>query len=405
MSRVQDLVDELCPDGVKYSRLGEIATYSNTRIDSTDVDAMNFVGVDNLLSDRRGKTVADYLPNTPRLTAYQPGDVLLGNIRPYLKKIWLADHRGGCSGDVLAIRIMGTGADAVIEPEFLFIVLSSDDFVSYNVQHSKGAKMPRGDKGAIMEYRLPLPPIPVQREIARSLEPFAAIEPTLIEERDMRARQRMALARSLRGSPYGKKSGQAAESIRLSEIAVRYEHPIRVEASETYSNLGVRWYGEGVYVRSTRPGREIKATSLYRVKEGAFIFNRMFVTEGSFAVVPPEFALGVVSNEFPTFTLDESRVLPEWLLLYFRDERTLKRVAGEVTGVERGSTKSRRRWKDDQFLDFQIELPPLADQTETVRVLNTISELESLLSAEVVARRAQYSSYLGRLIDLPERAG
>lgn len=404
MSRVEKLIDEICPDGVEYRPLREVGTYSNTRIDSSHVDAMNFVGVDNLLPDRRGRAVAEYLPNTPRLTAYQPGDVLLGNIRPYLKKVWLADRQGGCSGDVLAVRIAATGDEAVIEAEFLYFLLSSDEFFAYNVQHSRGAKMPRGDKDAILDYRIPLPPIAAQREVVRILTPFTGLEPTLVEELNARARQRLALARSLRGSPYSGNCVEATESIRLGDIAVRYERPIRVQAHETYTNLGVRWYGEGLFARSTRLGRDIKATSLYRVKQGAFIFNRMFVTEGSFAVVPPELADGVVSNEFPVFMLDESRIVPEWLLLYFRDERTLKRVAGEVTGVERGSTKSRRRWKDDQFLGFRIELPPLADQIETVRILNTFTELEGLLSAEIAARRAQYAFYLGRLLALPERA-
>lgn len=81
------------------------AQYATTRVDATELDASSFVGVDNLVANMRGRVDANYLPNTERITAYQSGDILLGNIRPYLKKVWRATSAGGCSGDVLAVRI------------------------------------------------------------------------------------------------------------------------------------------------------------------------------------------------------------------------------------------------------------------------------------------------------------
>src|SRR4051812_43322930 len=101
MSRIDELAARLCPSGVEFVQLREAAPYSDTRVDATELDGTTFVGVDNLLPNRGGRADASYLPNTARLTAYAVGDVLLGNIRPYLKKVWLATNRGGCSGDVL----------------------------------------------------------------------------------------------------------------------------------------------------------------------------------------------------------------------------------------------------------------------------------------------------------------
>lgn len=40
------------------------------------------------------------------------------------------------------------------------------------MQHAKGAKMPRGNKQKIMEYKIPLPPLSVQREIVEILDKF-----------------------------------------------------------------------------------------------------------------------------------------------------------------------------------------------------------------------------------------
>src|SRR5690554_6246840 len=139
MEKLLDGVD------VEWKQLGEIAEYSQTRINASELDATSFVGVDNLVADKGGRVNANYLPNTARLTAYEPGDILLGNIRPYLKKVWRATNSGGCSGDVLALRVRDSLRET-INSEFLYYLMSSEGFFSYNMQHAKGAKMPRGDK-------------------------------------------------------------------------------------------------------------------------------------------------------------------------------------------------------------------------------------------------------------------
>ncbi|EMR35185.1 MULTISPECIES: restriction endonuclease subunit S [Vibrio] len=180
---------------VEWKALGDIAEYSPTRIDASELDATSFVGVDNLISGKGGRVDATYLPNTTRLTAYETGDILLGNIRPYLKKIWRATNIGGCSGDVLAIRILDS-YKTFIDSRFLYYVLSSDEFFSYNMQHAKGAKMPRGDKTAILNYRVPIvcPDNPekskeVQAEIIRILDTFTSLTAELTAELNMRKKQ------------------------------------------------------------------------------------------------------------------------------------------------------------------------------------------------------------------------
>lgn len=99
---------------------------------------------------------------------YHINDILIGNIRPYLRKIWFADNEGGTNGDVLAIQ---TTSDNIF-PKFLFILLSSERFFHYDTQYSKGAKMPRGDKDAIMRFSIPVPSIEKQHRIVELLDRF-----------------------------------------------------------------------------------------------------------------------------------------------------------------------------------------------------------------------------------------
>ncbi len=142
---------------VRWVTLGEIATYANTRIQSVGLDASSYVGVDNLLPDTRGKVRSNFVPTSGTVIGYQANDILIGNIRPYLKKIWLAHSTGGTNQDVLVIRIKDE-AKAMLKPRYLYYLLASDDFFTYDSQHAKGAKMPRGDKTMIMKYKIPIPP-------------------------------------------------------------------------------------------------------------------------------------------------------------------------------------------------------------------------------------------------------
>ncbi|WP_438437791.1 restriction endonuclease subunit S [Kluyvera sichuanensis] len=192
MSYLEKLLDGV---EVEWKAVGDIAGYSTTKVDADKLDATSFVGVDNLLADKGGRIDATYQPNTARLTAYEPGDILLGNIRPYLKKVWMAENNGGCSGDVLAIRILAD-CKKIISPEYLYYALSSDSFFSYSMQHAKGAKMPRGSKDAILNYQIPIPcpsapgkSLAIQSEIVRILDKFTAHTAELTAELTMRKKQ------------------------------------------------------------------------------------------------------------------------------------------------------------------------------------------------------------------------
>jgi type I restriction enzyme S subunit len=180
---------------VQWKTLGEVAGYSPTRVDAAKLDATSFVGVDNLVADKGGRVDANYLPNTDRLTAYEQGDILLGNIRPYLKKVWKATNSGGCSGDVLAVRILSKFKKS-LNSDFLYYLLSSDEFFSHNMQHAKGAKMPRGDKSAILNYQIPIPcpeipekSLEIQAEIIRILDAFVELNAELTAELIARKKQ------------------------------------------------------------------------------------------------------------------------------------------------------------------------------------------------------------------------
>lgn len=142
-------------------KLGDICEYSRNRISISEVNLCNYISTENLLKERAGKTIADTIPEQANLCEYNKGCTLISNIRPYFKKIWFANTRGGCSNDVLVYK-----PNNGINDKWLYYLLSQDSFFDFVMSGTKGTKMPRGDKSQIMKFPVALPPLDEQRKIA-----------------------------------------------------------------------------------------------------------------------------------------------------------------------------------------------------------------------------------------------
>ncbi|MDR3295054.1 MAG: N-6 DNA methylase [Clostridiales Family XIII bacterium] len=166
-SLIDTTVDACFAGNVNVAKLGDVAKYVSGRITVSELSADNYVGVDNLLPNIGGKTRSNFVPARGSATAFSKNDILLSNIRPYLKKAWLADDGGGCSGDVLVLR---ADEDKVL-PTYLFVHLSANRFFDYEMQNiGSNVKMPRADKDKVLEYKFPLPPLKKQRETVAETE-------------------------------------------------------------------------------------------------------------------------------------------------------------------------------------------------------------------------------------------
>ena len=166
-------------------KLKDIADYVTEKISSDAIDLDSYITTDSLLQNKAGRDKAVNMPpQTCMLTRYKVGDILVANIRPYLKKVWMADIDGGCNADVLVFR-----AKSNHSANFLYAVLLQDAFYTYAMKGAKGSKMPRGDKDQIMRYEIPMlslseesigkfivdinAKIALNREINRNLEAMA----------------------------------------------------------------------------------------------------------------------------------------------------------------------------------------------------------------------------------------
>lgn len=140
------------PEGWKVGKLKDLCGYSNKRVPIKNLNLHNYISTENMLPDRGGVTISNNLPSASSVTNFNSGNILISNIRPYFKKIWLAEFNGGCSNDVLCLVPKN-----IVFTTYLYQILEKDIFFDFVMAGSKGTKMPRGDKEWIMSYQIIIP--------------------------------------------------------------------------------------------------------------------------------------------------------------------------------------------------------------------------------------------------------
>lgn len=143
----------MIPEDWVVKKFGELFDMSTATISVENIDREFYVGTENMLQNKMG-----VVKNTAELACsnvhkYQKNDILVSNIRPYLKKIWLADKNGGCSTDVLVFRAKNKNFNA----SFLYNVVADDRFFNIVNENAIGTKMPRGDKNVIKQIMFAVP--------------------------------------------------------------------------------------------------------------------------------------------------------------------------------------------------------------------------------------------------------
>ncbi|MDW2907361.1 hypothetical protein [Mesomycoplasma ovipneumoniae] len=130
-------------------KLMNYAIYSNEKLSIDGLDVF-YVGVENILPNKKGIKPSSFVPKTGKYTKFEKYDILLGNIGPYLKKIWLADKSGLASPDVLVIKPLESRFG-----KYIYANLLNDSFFQYAMLGVKGSILPRCDKNHIMNYSIP----------------------------------------------------------------------------------------------------------------------------------------------------------------------------------------------------------------------------------------------------------
>lgn len=195
MSRLEELIQELCPNGVEYKKLGDTATILRgasprpiKNFITTDEDGVNWIKIGDVAQGskyvmRANEKITE--AGAKKSRRVKPGDFILSNSmsfgRPYILKI------DGCVHDGWLII---SDYDNNYLPDFLYHLLNSTSVQQEMAKRASfGGAVQNLNSDIVKALVLPVPPLEVQREIVRILDSFTLLTAKLTAELTARKKQ------------------------------------------------------------------------------------------------------------------------------------------------------------------------------------------------------------------------
>ena len=392
MSRLAELIKELCPDGVEYRPLGEIADLQRgggmpkKLFVDKGIPAIHYGHIFTKYGIQT-KCAAAYLApeDADKLTRVYPGDLVVANTSENLEDVgkgvvWLGEAEGVTGGHATVVRSLA------VDTVFLSYYLRTEDFALKKRKYSQGTKVVELSAANLSKIDIPVPPLAVQREIVRILDQFTTLEAELEAELEARRtqyehyRNHLLSYESLaaRGPVEMVKLGDMLEMRAGNSISSKYIFE-RSDSEHIYPCYGAN--GVRGYVRSMT--HEHDASIIGR--QGALCGNVTYADGPFFAT---EHAV-VVS---PRVELSQ-----RWLY-----------HALIVANLSQYATKSAQPGLSvRRVAEVEIPVPRLSEQYRIADLLDgfdaLVNDITSGLPAEIASRRAQYEHYRDRLLSFPEK--
>lgn len=180
----------------------------------------------------------------------------------------------------------------------------------------------------------------------------------------------------------------------LESALIAKRAPVRVNPGASYPNLGIYSFGKGCFEKPPISGDDTSAATLYRVREGQFIYSRLFAFEGAFGVVPESMDGSFVSNEYPTFDVDPEVALVEYVRILLTRPQAWRDLAGMTVGMGH----RRQRLQPEALLAHHVLLPPVPVQRRIVDALGAVAAVEQASAGECAAMEALLAAARERLI-------
>jgi len=154
---------------------------------------------------------------------------------------------------------------------------------------------------------------------------------------------------------------------RFDELLRRVERKVILDDEVQYATVGVRWYGKGTFIRSRLLGADIARKQQWMIRAGDVVYNKLFAWKGSFALADEAVDGHIVSDKFPTYTVDKDLIDPRFLMYYFQTPE----LARQAELLSKGAAAiSKLTLNPPQFWDLTIPVPSLSEQQRLISMLD-----------------------------------
>lgn len=406
MSRIDDLVAELCPDGVEYRALGDVGEFvrgnglQKSDLTREGVPAIHYGQIHTYYGVWADSTKSFTSPELAvKLRRARPGDLIVVTTSEDDDAVakataWIGDSEVVVSGDAYIYRHS-------LEPRYVSYFFESEQFQTQKKRHISGTKVRRISGYSLAKIIIPVPPLEVQHEVVRILDKFTQLEEELESEQEARRRQYsfycnflLTFGEGVRRAPIG----DIAELVRGNGMP---------KSDFVSDGVPAIHYGQiytyyGTYTTETRSFvSAATATKLAKVDPGDVV-----ITNTSENIEDVGKALAWL-GETQAVTGGHATVIkhnenPKFLAYYFQTSEfgRAKRKYASGTKVIDVSAKN--------LAKIEIPLPPREEQDRIVFALDQLDTLanspNSGIPAELLARRSQYEYYRNRLFAFKEAA-
>jgi type I restriction enzyme M protein len=182
--------------------------------------------------------------------------------------------------------------------------------------------------------------------------------------------------------------------VEIGDIAELIKRPAEILSGEIVRSIGVKWWGKGVQIAEEKPADDLRAARFF-VRHNDLVYNDMWARHGSVGIVPKELCGSVASAHFPTWELDQSRVVPDYLSFVFKSPW----FWADCENKSQGST-GRNAITKTLFRKIKVPLPTVAEQSILVEhfasIQNRVERLRLLQSQIAKELEALFPSILDR---------
>ena len=416
MSRIDELIAELCPEGVEYKAIGDFGELvrgngmPKSDFVESGVGCIHYGQIYTYYGIWTIETISFVsAAKAEKFAKVDPGDLIITNTSENLDDVckavaWLGDTQ------------IVTGGHATVlkhdqDPKYLSYYLQTPNFFVEKKRHATGTKVIDVSAKSLAKIKIPVPPLEVQREIVKVLDTFTKLEAELEAELEARRRQYKYYRDALLSFDE-RMSGASNQSIgirwtTLGEIG-KFVRGTGIQKSDfTESGVGCVHYGQihthyGTWAAVTKSfvSPEFSAR-LRKAQTGDLIIAT--TSEDDAAVAKAVAWLGAqdvaVSTDAYIFhhSLD-----PKYAAYFFQTEQFQSQKKPHITGTKV------RRISGESLAKIRIPVPPLEEQERIVAILDKfdtlLNDLSTGLPAEIKARRQQYEHYRDRLLTFKEAA-
>lgn len=404
MSRVDELIMQLCPGGVEHKTLGDVGEFIRgnglQKSDLTDagVPAIHYGQVHTYYGTWAESTKSFTDPEmAARLRCAKPGDLVIATTSEDDEAVakataWLGDREVAVSGDAYIYR-------HTLNPKYVAYFFQSAQFQDQKKRGITGTKVRRISGDRLAKIKIPVPPPVIQDEIVSILDRMSRLQAELEAELELRTRQYAHYWNQLL-TP----SSTWCETT-IGEIAEVFDGPHatpkKTESGPWYLSISSLVNGRFDMAQSAHLGMDQYNTWTRRVAPRAGDTMFSYETRLGQAAYWERDDLAALGRRMGLLRPREVKVFPPFLTLVYLGPEFQAQIRAKTV---RGATVDRIPIAD--LAGWSVSIPPMAEQRRIVVLLDKfdalVNDLSSGLPAEINARRQQYEYYRDRLLTFEE---